>query len=1238
MTEKRFRAFISYSQQDKEWGARLHRWLESYRVPVGLLVEVGADRRLGRFFRDDEEMPAAADIAGVVRRAIEDSESLIVICSPRAAQSKWVAAEIAHFRQTGRGSKVFAFIVDGQPNSGDSATECFPPALRAKAGDHEDELPIEPVGIDVRKDGRERSCARLAAGLLGIDFDELWQRERRRAAQKQRRLIGALSATSVVFASLAALAVYFGSKSNENAKRAEKARIELLTDSSERLLATGDHAKAIAYASAALGIAQKNEVRDSALNRAERASRQALHSYLTSDSRLVASFRGHSGRVADAVLSNDKKVVVTGGDEGAVRLYEADTGKLRWEQRLPAPIVNLFFIDQDRHVVITARDGTLETRRVDGKGQPIRATLGVRLRGARPVKNGDEFVAWGFSGTVGFWQPLSGQIERLQLKRKIPVLNVAPIADDADLLFADQGTLASVVSLDSRSVVHEFTGIVAAKDLAQGQLATDAAEAVNVIDMRSGAVRCSVKASVVHASFASQAHRLAVYGVPRSITIWSLPTCAKVATHVPEHAIKSLLTSSEADALVAWGSDGASIFRLSDGQPKFSLKPGFPIVGGAVSGERLLLYGANGDARVWSLKDGALQKSIETPSAIRRATLSKSSRTVWITYESGELRVSPVEADALNASYFHDDLVLGWRETPDSTAMLTWAADGTTKLWSYLSAHSDFISEPVRLADSLVTVNEGAKVGLAARPGDVFAWHLETGKQLAHLTGGGLVQHLASTRDGSAALILLNRGACAWHLQTGTMKCSDFEGNAGGGTVGKSLLFIHERDANKIYLIDTANLEAGFVEAATGFADFVTIDDSLVSCARNGAIDVFSDASGKPRERFDLKAEILACTALAKPRRLAVTLETGELVVLDFNDGMARIEGEWRAPVKLPLSELNRFNQIRAHQAILFAGDSGRFLWLDPDTRQVVRDETGSAPLGRVVPSLDGQYVAAITRGLTAVAIYRRSGPPAMLTHKANVVGLHFLEARNELATWAADRSFSVWNAATGKLVRDLPHAGIVQGVATTPDGMLVTWTDGNDLTFWDMGAGTIAFRTRLAHKVRSASFRASPDRMTVQFERAAPITYRYTPKNKLAMEMSERVAILNPMAEREACLLSGAQGTCSSDRPHRGVSSRMSDDDFLKGVHVGVELGQLHDGGLLIVCDRPLPKILAGVEYNEFDQLLTLFAVDGTTATMAIPIPFEIFREMRNSDQIIVYSLFPGQEPVGYRVPLMPM
>ena len=195
----RYRAFISYSQRDRDHAKRLHSALETYRVPKGVDVPLPPNRRLGRFFRDDDEMGASTDLGSTLRDALENSEDLIVICSPQSARSKWVNAEILHFKSLGRGDRIFAVVVDGIPNSDDPESNCFPPALRFEAIGEEllAERAIEPLGIDLRKERFPRSRLRLVAGLLGISFDSLWQREKRRTTK--RRAIAAAASLAVIF-------------------------------------------------------------------------------------------------------------------------------------------------------------------------------------------------------------------------------------------------------------------------------------------------------------------------------------------------------------------------------------------------------------------------------------------------------------------------------------------------------------------------------------------------------------------------------------------------------------------------------------------------------------------------------------------------------------------------------------------------------------------------------------------------------------------------------------------------------------------------------------------------------------------------------------------------------------------------------------------------------------------------------------------------------------------------------
>jgi tetratricopeptide (TPR) repeat protein len=202
--EFKYFAFISYSHVDERWSRWLHNALETYRVParlVGQATEYGpVPARLTPVFRDRDELTGAADLSSKVTAALAGSRHLIVICSPAAARSRWVDLEIRAFKRMGRGDRILTLVVGGEPNAnarpGHELEECFAASLRFEV-EQDGSLstrPAEPIAADARpgKDGRTNSKLKLIAGLLGVGFDELKQREHRRQ-QKRLLLITAAS-------------------------------------------------------------------------------------------------------------------------------------------------------------------------------------------------------------------------------------------------------------------------------------------------------------------------------------------------------------------------------------------------------------------------------------------------------------------------------------------------------------------------------------------------------------------------------------------------------------------------------------------------------------------------------------------------------------------------------------------------------------------------------------------------------------------------------------------------------------------------------------------------------------------------------------------------------------------------------------------------------------------------------------------------------------------------------------
>jgi tetratricopeptide (TPR) repeat protein len=210
--EYKYRAFISYSHKDEKWASWLHRALETFKIPkylVGTETGMGTvPERMGKVFRDREELSSSASLGAELTQALEDSACQIVICSPNAARSHWTNEEVLTYKRLGREKRVFCLIVDGEPGSDQ---ECFPQAVRFQMGADgvlSDE-PAEPIAADARPhaDGKLNAKLKLIAGMLGVGFDDLKQRELVRQ-KKRKAIITTGTITGIFVASALVYSIY----------------------------------------------------------------------------------------------------------------------------------------------------------------------------------------------------------------------------------------------------------------------------------------------------------------------------------------------------------------------------------------------------------------------------------------------------------------------------------------------------------------------------------------------------------------------------------------------------------------------------------------------------------------------------------------------------------------------------------------------------------------------------------------------------------------------------------------------------------------------------------------------------------------------------------------------------------------------------------------------------------------------------------------------------------------------
>jgi WD40 repeat protein len=365
-------AFISYSRAlDGRLAPALQDALHRFTKPWYRL-------RALRVFRDDASLSANPGLWPSIEQALASSRYFILLASPEAARSRWVAREADYW---GRHKPLTGFLLvltDGEL-VWDEATRDFdwtrttalPPSLKGIFDE-------EPRYIDLRwarneehlslDDPRFRDgVADLSAPLHGQAKDELFGedvRQHRRTVRLARSAIASLATLAVLASTAAVIAVDRGNRATEQARRALSRQL------AAEATAAADDQLDLALVLAA----QAYAIRPTA------QSKSSLLQVLLRSPYLVGYLAGTAGTTRLAFEPRGR-VLAVGQKDGEVALWDAlKQRKLKALPRAHRAEVTALALSRDGHRLISgAADGTvsvwdtstgsLRTRYV---GEPIR--------------------------------------------------------------------------------------------------------------------------------------------------------------------------------------------------------------------------------------------------------------------------------------------------------------------------------------------------------------------------------------------------------------------------------------------------------------------------------------------------------------------------------------------------------------------------------------------------------------------------------------------------------------------------------------------------------------------------------------------------------------------------------------------------------------------------------------------------------------------------------------------------
>jgi hypothetical protein len=278
-----------------------------------------------RVFRDKTNLPLTDDLWMEIESALAQSRYFILLASPPAAESRWVARELAWWKEHHGPSRILVVLTDGEIVWDDGRADFDWHRTTALPGQMAAWFPAEPLWIDLRWARKEnlsvrhsrfrREIAALAAPVHGTSPDELENedlRQHRKVRLFTRAAAAALAGLGVLAFAGGVTAVVQWRHAVDRQQAAEAAQRRTAVES---LLARADAARdddpraALRYGLAADAIAPSG------------ATTSNLLDTLT-HTRLVANLTGLTDSVNALTFAAGGNTLATGSGDSEVILWD----------------------------------------------------------------------------------------------------------------------------------------------------------------------------------------------------------------------------------------------------------------------------------------------------------------------------------------------------------------------------------------------------------------------------------------------------------------------------------------------------------------------------------------------------------------------------------------------------------------------------------------------------------------------------------------------------------------------------------------------------------------------------------------------------------------------------------------------------------------------------------------------------------------------------------------------------